>query len=127
GELKSTPAPGLPGKSLLDDTLVIVVSEFGRTWAAKGGSGYSLGDDHHPFTSIVYAGGNVAGNRQVGGYEVPSGLGVPVDIVEENGQASQRVPRAADGITTALRVLGLDFHDFFIPGGYGEVTGIRRG
>ncbi len=127
GELKATPAPGLPGKTLLDDTLVLVQSEFGRTWSAQNGGGYDQGDNHHPYTSVVFAGGNVAGNRSVGGFEIPAGIGTPVDIIEENGQASRRVPRAADVVTTALRCLGMGMHDFFIPGGYGEVTGIRRG
>jgi hypothetical protein len=126
GELKAAPAPGKPGKTLLDDTLVLVMSEFGRSWASRGSNGtYSLPDDHHPYTSVMFAGGNVAGNRQVGSYTT-RGLGVPVDIVEENGQASRRVPRAADAVTTALRIMGMSTHDFFIPGGYGEVTGIRR-
>lgn len=34
GELKSTPLPGRPGKTLLDDTLVVTMSEFGRSWAS---------------------------------------------------------------------------------------------
>jgi hypothetical protein len=49
-----------------------------------------------------------------------------VDIVEENGQPSKRVPRSADAVTTALRILGMDTHEFFIPGGYGEVVGLRK-
>jgi uncharacterized protein (DUF1501 family) len=127
GELKASPAPGKPGKTLLDDTLVLVMSEFGRSWASRGRDGtYSLPDDHHPFTSVAFAGGNVAANRQVGSY-TPRGLGVPVDITEENGQPSRRVPRSADAVATALRILGVGLHDFFIPGGYGEVTGLRRG
>jgi hypothetical protein len=126
GELKATPAPGKPGKTLLDDTLVLVMSEFGRSWASRGGDGtYALPDDHHPFTSVCFAGGNVAGNRQVGSY-TPRGLGVPVDLIEENGQPSKRVPRSADAVTTALRIMGMEMHDFFIPGGYGEVVGIRK-
>ncbi|WP_187345349.1 DUF1501 domain-containing protein [Cystobacter ferrugineus] len=126
GELKAAPAPGKPGKTLLDDTLVLVMSEFGRSWASRGRDGtYSLPDDHHPYTSVCFAGGNVAANRQVGSY-TSRGLGVPVDIIEENGQPSRRVPRAADAVTTALRIMGMSTHDFFIPGGYGEVTGIRR-
>jgi hypothetical protein len=67
----------------------------------------------------------VAGNRQVGSY-TPRGLGVPVDLIEENGQPSKRVPRSADAVTTALRIMGMEMHDFFIPGGYGEVVGIRK-
>lgn len=126
GELKATPAPGKPGKTMLDDTLVLVMSEFGRSWAYRNSDGtYTLPDDHHPYTSVCFAGGNVAGNRQVGSY-TPRGLGVPVDIIEETGQASKRVPRSADAVTTALRIMGLDTHQFFIPGGYGEVVGIRK-
>ncbi|KFE69212.1 DUF1501 domain-containing protein [Hyalangium minutum] len=126
GELKAAPAPGKPGKTLLDDTLVLVMSEFGRSWASRGSDGtYSLPDDHHPYTSVCFAGGNVAGNRQVGSY-TPRGLGVPVDLIEETGQPSRRVPRSADVVTTALRIMGMEAHDFFIPGGYGEVVGLRK-
>ena len=126
GELKATPAPGLPGKTMLDDTLVVVLSEFGRSWASPNTGGYDLPDNHHPFTSVLYAGGNVAGNRQVGSYD-RRGFGVPADLVEENGQPSSRVPRSADAVSTAMRIMGLDFHEFFIPGGYGEVVGLRKG
>jgi hypothetical protein len=125
GELKSTPLAGQPGKTLLDDTLVVVMSEFGRSWATKAGGGYNLPDDHHPFTSVMFAGGNVAPNRMVGTYDA-RGFGQPVDLIEENKQPSRRVPRAADVTTTALRIMGLDFHDFFIPGGYGEIVGLRK-
>ncbi|MFZ5470052.1 MAG: DUF1501 domain-containing protein [Myxococcota bacterium] len=127
GEMKNSPAPGKPGKTLLDDSLVLVLSEFGRSWASQSGGGYNVPDDHHPATSVMFAGGNVAPNRQVGSYQVSNGLGVPVDITEENGQASKRVPRAADAVATALRIMGLGLSDFFIPGGYGEVAGLRRG
>lgn len=125
GELKSTPAPGLPGKTMLDDTLVVVLSEFGRSWASPSGTSFNLPDDHHPFTSVMYAGGNVAGNRQVGSYD-RRGFGVEAQLVEENGMASSRVPRSADAVTTAMRIMGLEFNEFFIPGGYGEVLGIRK-
>lgn len=118
GELKATPAPGLPGKTLFDDTLVVVLSEFGRSW----GQGT---DDHHPYTSVMYLGGNVAGNRSIGTYD-RGGFGQPVSLVEENGQPSMRVPRSADAVTTAMRIMGLEFHEFFIPGGYGEVEGLRK-
>ncbi|MCY1002017.1 DUF1501 domain-containing protein [Myxococcus sp. MISCRS1] len=127
GEMKATPAPGKPGKTLLDDTLVLVMSEFGRSWASRGSDGsYSLPDDHHPYTSVVFAGGNVAHNRQVGTYTT-RGLGTPVDIIEETGQTQKRVPRSADVVTTALRIMGMQTHQFFIPGGYGEVVGLRKG
>lgn len=125
GELKHSPAPGKPGKTLLDDTLVVVLSEFGRSWASRTGGGFDLPDNHHPYTSVLFAGGNVAGNRQVGSYD-RRGFGVPTAITEENGQASDRVPRSADVVTTAMRMMGLELNEFFIPGGYGEVVGLRK-
>jgi uncharacterized protein (DUF1501 family) len=126
GELKSMPLAGQPGKTLLDDTLVLVMSEFGRTWASPSGGGFDLSDNHHPYTSVMYLGGNVAANRQVGNY-TRGGIGVPVDIIEENGQSNRRIPRSADAVTTALKIMGMATDQFFIPGGYGEVVGIRRG
>ena len=130
-EMKQTPAPSRPGFSLLDDTLVLVFSEFSRTWAGGQSQSqpdsWSYLDDHHPYTSVVFAGGGVAANRQIGNYTVPNGIGVEVDVIEEDGATGKRVPRACDVTATALRILGLDFYDFFIPGGYGEVVGIRAG
>ena len=63
--------------------------------------------------------------RSIGSYD-RRGFGVSAEIVEENGQASMRVPRSADAVATAMRIMGLDFHEFFIPGGYGEVVGLRK-
>jgi len=74
---------------------------------------------------VLFAGGNVANNRMVGSYDA-RGFGLPTDLVEENEQPSRRVPRAADVTTTALKIMGLGFHDFFIPGGYGEIVGLRK-
>ena len=34
---------------------------------------------------------------------------------------------STDAVTTAMRIMGLEFNEFFIPGGYGEVVGVRRG
>ncbi len=101
------------------------MSEFGRSWATKSATGHNLPDDHHPFTSVMFAGGKVANNRMVGTYD-DRGFGLPTDIVEENEQPSRRVPRAAAITTTALKIMWLGFHDFFIPGGYGEIVGLRK-
>ncbi len=131
GQLKELPLSGKPGKTMLDDTLIMVFSEFGRSWATGPGHSTPAGewnrpDDHHPFTSITYIGGGVAGNRQVGSYELPTGRGVDVDIIEEDGASSRRNPRAADATATACRIMGMGLSDFFLPGGYGEVVGLRR-
>jgi hypothetical protein len=84
GEMKATPVAG--GGTLLDETLVIVFSEFARTWPKSGAC------DHWPSTSV-------------------------------GGQSGRRVPRSADVIDSALRLLGIN--DFFIPGGHGEIVGLR--
>jgi Protein of unknown function (DUF1501) len=117
-EMKQTPVGG--GKSLLDDTLVLVFSEFSRTWPGSA-------CDHWPSTSVLVAGGGTHGNRQLGGFdlEVPgySPLGVSVPLIDEGGQSIARPPRTADIVFTALRTLGVD--DFFIAGGPGEIVGVR--
>jgi uncharacterized protein (DUF1501 family) len=46
---------GLVSPSLLDETTVVVVSEFGRTPELNGDNG----KDHHPFTSVLLCGKNV--------------------------------------------------------------------
>lgn len=122
GEMKQTPAPNYPGRTLLEDTLVLVFSEFSRTWPFQG-------DDHWPITSMFFAGGGVASNRSIGGFDTEnlSGgpRGMPVDLIEENGQAATRKPKSADVAATVMRIMGLGFDDFFIPGGYGEIVGVR--
>jgi hypothetical protein len=120
GEMKATPAPG-GGGTLLDDTLVLIFSEFARTWPKSGAC------DHWPSTSVAFVGGGITPNRMIGGYDTEgktgSFLGKPVAIVEEGGNKSMRAPRSADVIDTALRILGIN--DFFIPGGHGEIVGVR--
>jgi hypothetical protein len=128
GEMKRTVLPG--GKTLLEDTLVVIFSEFARTWASgTTAADFLYPDDHWPVTSVTLVGGGLAGGREVGGYDLtgfnygPRGL--PVEILEEDGQTSRRPPMAADVTATILRVMGLGIHDFFIPGGYGEIVGVR--
>jgi len=124
-EMMMTPSTLQSGKSLLDDTVVHIFSDFGRTFATPLG-----GTDHHPATTVILLGGNLHGNRMIGGYdETASGtpLGKPVDIIDiEEGSTSttSRVPRAADAAATVYRAFGLQAGtDFFIPGGYGEIKG----
>lgn len=50
--------------SLLDETVVVVLSEMGRTPALNSADGR----DHWPYTSAMILGPGVTGNRTVGGY-----------------------------------------------------------
>ncbi|MDQ3034176.1 MAG: DUF1501 domain-containing protein [Myxococcota bacterium] len=129
GEMKATPSPDRPDRSLYDDTLVVIQSEFNRTWP-RGPSqdepdAWSYGDDHNAVTSVILSGGGISGNRQIGGFELPSTEGLPVDIREEGGEATSRKPRAADLVATVCDVFGMQpGTDYFIPGGYGVIDGL---
>jgi hypothetical protein len=122
-EMMMTPSATQPGKTLLDETQVHIFSDFGRTFAHQG-------SDHHPATSVILVGGDVVGNRMIGGYDETmdgSPLGVPVDVIkiEEKGQVVKQAPSAADAAATVMRCFGLEAgHDFFIPGGYAEIKGV---
>jgi len=129
GELKATPSPDRPGKTLYDDTVVLVTSEFGRTWAVgpnqDSTAGWNFGDDHNNISSVILSGGSIAGNQQIGGFAKDGNEGLPVAVVEETGEKATRLPRSADVMATLYRSFGmLPGKDFFLPGGYGEIAGV---
>lgn len=113
-EMANTPSEG--GRSLLDDTLVYVYSDFGRTF---------LGDDHNPMTTAVLVGGGVNGNQMVGGFSGDE-LGAAVPITGEDGAKENRAPKSQDVIATILAAFGVAPGEggFFLPGGYGVVEGV---
>lgn len=126
GEMKATPGQKA-GKSLLDETLVVLISDFSRTWPKSGPT-----SDHWPANSVVFAGGGLNTNRMIGGYGVdvmnPTAQGfdgVPVGIDDVAGGMLSRRPRSGDVVTTALKILGAP--QFTIPGGNGEIMGVRSG
>jgi uncharacterized protein (DUF1501 family) len=61
--LASTAGSG--GGSLLDETVVVVLSEMGRTPQLNS----SDGKDHWPYTSTLAVGPGLAGGRVIGGYD----------------------------------------------------------
>ncbi len=63
-EMALTPASSGTG-TLLDETLVYIYSDFGRTFARSGQDG----TDHHPATCGILVGGNIRGNQMLGGYD----------------------------------------------------------
>ena len=112
-EMKNTPLSD--GRSLLDDTLVYIYSDFGRTF---------VGDDHNPMTSAILVGGGLVGNKMIGEFD-DSSSGMPVAITSEGGQSEMRPPKSQDTIATILNVFGMQpGSDFFLPGGYGVIDGV---
>lgn len=67
-------ADGLETEGLFDRTLVVVLSEFGRT-PARNEHG---GTDHWPYTSALLMGAGVAGGARVGATD-DGGVGLPAD------------------------------------------------
>lgn len=94
-------APGsVQGKTLLDETLVVVVGEFGRTVGPLNGQG---GRDHFLRMSIVFAGGGTRGGRAIGETDA---LG---DKVKEYGWSANRDVRPEDVTCTIYSALGIDY------------------
>lgn len=84
--------PGTTGAPLLDETVVVVLSEMGRTPKFNG----TDGRDHWPYTSAMVIGNAIAGGREIGAYD-NSFSGVGVD------------PRSGELDSNALGVSSLDF------------------
>jgi hypothetical protein len=94
---------GPSGAPLSSDTLVLVLSEMGRTPALNG----VLGKDHWPYTSAMLIGPGLTGSRAIGGFDA-GWAGQPVDpasgeVVEDGPLLSAEALGA-----TALAWAGVD-------------------
>ena len=88
------------GKTLLDETLVVVLGEFGRTVGALNAQG---GRDHFLRMSMVFAGGGVRGGNVIGSTD-PAGANAA-----EFGWAANRDVRPEDVTSTIYSALGIDY------------------
>lgn len=89
-----------PGKSLLDETLVVILGEFGRTVGVVSANG---GRDHYLRMSTVLAGGGVRGGRIIGATDDTGGT------VKEYGWSGNRDVRPEDITSTIYSALGIDY------------------
>ncbi|HEY3969443.1 MAG TPA: DUF1501 domain-containing protein, partial [Planctomycetaceae bacterium] len=91
----------LKQRGLLDETIVVLGTEFGRTPGAQGADGR----DHHPYGfSVVMAGGGVKG-------------GIVHGSTDELGfHASEHRHYVTDIHATVLKLLGLEAQRLEIPG-----------
>lgn len=95
--------PGREGGTLLDETVVAVISEMGRTPVLNE----TGGKDHWPFASILLAGAGIAGDKVYGATD-DQFLGVPVDLAT-GMPSSGGTALAAENITAGLlAAVGVD-------------------
>jgi hypothetical protein len=96
-----TLTPGsVPGKTLLDETLVVVLGEFGRTTGALNGQ---QGRDHFLRMSVVFAGGGVRGGRTLGATDAAGA------VATDFGWSANRDVRPEDVTSTIYSSLGIDY------------------
>ena len=88
----------LKQRGLLDETIVVIGTEFGRTPGAQGADGR----DHHPYGfSVALAGGGIKG-------------GISYGATDDSGfKAVENRVHVHDLHATILHLLGIDPHGFF--------------
>jgi hypothetical protein len=89
-----------PGKTLLDETLVVMMGEFGRTVGPPNAQG---GRDHFQRMSVAFAGGGVRGGRAVGATDLAA------NKVVDYGWSGNRDVRIEDLTCTIYSALGIDY------------------
>ncbi len=92
--------PGSNGRTKLDDTLIVVKGEFGRTVGNITGQ---QGRDHYFVHSTLIAGGGVRGGRALG-QTTPDGA-----FVQDPGWSQQRPVYAEDIAATIYSALGINY------------------
>ena len=100
-DLAALPAKTKPGKSLLDETLVVMMSEFGRT---PGPLNFQHGRDHHKhcFPSM-FAGAGVKGGTVLGASDADGARCV------DTGWKNKEQPRIENVVATIYSALGIDW------------------
>ncbi len=98
--LDAQPAKQGPG-TLLDETLIVVAGEFGRT---TRGLNQSRGRDHYPYVmSALFAGGGVKGGRVIGSSDSTG------SNIRDPGWSHTRYMSIPDLVATLYSALGIDW------------------
>ena len=98
-DLKASPGSA-PGKSLLDETLVVVAGEFGRTVGTLNGQ---AGRDHFANNTVLFAGGGVKGGQVVGATDATGAT------ITDSGVSGRTELRVEDVACTVYSALGIDW------------------
>jgi hypothetical protein len=121
GDLAATPG-ATAGRSLLDETLVVMFGEFGRTVGPPNGQG---GRDHFLRMSVAMAGGGTTGGRAIGVTDATA------NKVLDYGWSGNRDIRIEDLTCTLYSALGIDYttvrHDDPLGRGYEYVPFAKDG
>lgn len=93
-------SPGLNGGTLLDETLIVAMGEFGRTIGPLTGQ---EGRDHYFQHFAVFAGGGVSGGKVIGSTTADG------TTVEDPGWSQNRPASYEDVAATIYSALGIDY------------------
>ncbi len=110
--------PGEVSESLADETVVVVLSEMGRTPQLNA----TDGKDHWPYTCTMVCGPNITGNRVIGGFDYYA-YGKTLDF--ESGEIDEESGRniSVDSVgATLIQLAGIDSEEF-LPG-VKAITGV---
>ncbi len=100
-DLAATPSKASPGKTLLDETLVVAMGEFGRT---PGPVNHLAGRDHYnPCFPALFAGAGVRGGRVMGATDKDGAKCI------ETGWSHKEQPRIENVVATMYSALGIDW------------------
>ena len=100
-DLSKTPSKANPSKTLLDETLVVCMSEFGRT---PGKLNHMAGRDHHNSVyPALFAGAGVKGGIRLGSSDSEGASCV------ETGWDHKEQPRNENVLATMYSALGIDW------------------
>lgn len=100
-DLGSIPSSASPGKSLLDETLVVIMGEFGRT---PGPLNFMAGRDHHKHCfPAMFAGAGVKGGLVLGASDADGAKCI------DTGWNRKAQPRIENVVATIYSALGIDW------------------
>ena len=121
GDLKAAPGK-TPGKTLFDETLIVMAGEFGRTVGNLNGQN---GRDHFANYSAVFAGGGVKGGQVIGATDATGAT------ITDSGVTGRTELRAEDLACTVYSALGIDWttmrHDDPLGRGFEYVPNAAAG
>ncbi|HWP65544.1 MAG TPA: DUF1501 domain-containing protein [Candidatus Limnocylindria bacterium] len=99
--------PGLAAPTLLDETTVVVCSEFARTPRLNGDNG----KDHHPWNSMLLVGKNVRGGVTVGASDAKQ-KGVKVNLASGAPDDAGVVLDVTNVVAGVLTLVGANARDY---------------